>query len=259
MAEPLTKEKKNGELYVRLPHVDAQIDEMVSLDLGELTKRLSITNPHSKGFLASETLIHLIRKALREANKDVVDAVIRVLFIRCEANLRKQVSHTLPNAEKIREDALAELGAIIARDGAGKVPNRLDLFEWRFNLQFKSLRLDAIKRETKAVNRAATISEDSDAVELADFEAAFEKLAGYQTNSNSNVVYAPSPEDQLIARDIYKVIYELPKDERNAFIAVQVMGLTEKQAGKQYGVSDRTIRTRKQNAIAKLRRQKENL
>lgn len=266
MAIPLTKRRKikgdlkvnTGELYVRLSKVDEEIDEVINLNHIELQERLSITNPQQHGYLSSETLIYLIRNGLRASNRPIVDAIIKVLFIRCEANLRKQVSNSLPNAQHIREEALAELGNIIGRDGTGKVPNRLDLFEWRFNLQFKSLRIDAIRRETRAVNRNASISDDASSFDIADLEAAFENVANTRKSSDSNVIYAPSPEDQMMERDIYNEIMKLPKDERDALIATKIFGLTEEAAAKKFRVSDRTIRTRKKNAIARLESLKEN-
>jgi len=219
MAIPLTKRKKPdkegelGELYVRLPQVECQIDDVIELNLDDLRPRLEILNRTDAAFLASETLVHLIRKARREENKPVLDAAVKALFMRCEANLLRTVDNSLPNADTIREDALAELGRLLARDGTGKVPDRLDLFEWRFNLQFKSLRIDAIRRETQAVNRNASLPSDATAIDVADLEAAFEKVASCQTSSDSSGIYAPSPEDHMLARDIYIQLNALPKDE----------------------------------------------
>ncbi|MEP4989815.1 MAG: sigma factor-like helix-turn-helix DNA-binding protein [Paracoccaceae bacterium] len=264
MAIPLTKRKKPdkagelGEPYVRLPQFECQIDNVIELELEDLRTHLDVFDRKDKAYLASETLIHLIRKARREKNRPVLDASVKALFRRCEANLLKTVDNSLPNAGKIREDTLAELGKLLARDGTGKVPDRLDLFEWRFNLQFQSLRIDAIRRETSAVNRNASLPSDATAVDVADLEAAFDKVASCQTTSDARGIYAPSPEDQMMARDIYRQLCALPKDERNALIETKIIGLTEEEAGSKLGVSSRTIRTRKKNAIARLKSLKES-
>ncbi len=264
MAIPLTKRKKPdkagelGEPYVRLPQVECQIDNVIELELEDLRTHLDVFDRKDKTYLASETLIHLIRKARREKNRPVLDASVKALFRRCEANLLKTVDNSLPNAGKIREDTLAELGKLLARDGTGKVPDRLDLFEWRFNLQFQSLRIDAIRRETSAVNRNASLPSDATAVDVADWEAAFDKVASCQTTSDAKGIYAPSPEDQMMTRDIYRQLCALPKDERNALIETKIIGLTEEEAGSKLGVSSRTIRTRKKNAIARLKSLKES-
>lgn len=264
MAIPLTKRKKPdkagelGEPYVRLPQVECQIDNVIELELEDLRTHLDVFDRKDKTYLASETLIHLIRKARREKNRPVLDASVKALFRRCEANLLKTVDNSLPNAGKIREDTLAELGKLLARDGTGKVPDRLDLFEWRFNLQFQSLRIDAIRRETSAVNRNASLPSDATAVDVADLEAAFDKVASCQTTSDAKGIYAPSPEDQMMTRDIYRQLCALPKDERNALIETKIIGLTEEEAGSKLGVSSRTIRTRKKNAIARLKSLKES-
>lgn len=264
MAIPLTKRKKPdkagelGELYVRLHQVECQIDDVIDLELEDLRTRLNVFNWKDTAYLASETLVHLIRKARREKNRPVLEAAVKALFRRCEANLLRTVDNSLPNAGKIREDTLAELGKLLARDGTGKVPDRLDLFEWRFNLQFQSLRIDAIRRETNAVNRNASLPSDATAVDVADLEAAFDKVASCQTTSDANGIYVPSPEDQMMARDIYRQLFMLPKDERNALIETKIIGLTEEEAGNKLGVSSRTIRTRKKNAIARLKSLKES-
>ncbi len=264
MAIPLTKRKKPdkegdlGELYVRSPQVECQIDDVIELELEDLKRRLCIFNRKDTAYLKPETLVHLIRKARREENRPILDAAVKALFKRCEANLRRTVDNSLPNADKIREDTLAELGKLLARDGTGKVPDRLDLFEWRFNMLFKSLRIDAIRRETQAVNRNASLPSDATAVDVADLEAAFEKVASCQTSSDSSGIYAPSPEYHMMARDIYRQLNALPKDERNALIETKIIGLTEEEAAKKLGVSARTIGTRKRNAIARLRSLKES-
>ncbi len=264
MAIPLTKRKKPdkagelGEPYVRLPQVECQIDNVIELELEDLRTHLDVFDRKDKTYLASETLIHLIRKARREKNRPVLDASVKALFRRCEANLLKTVDNSLPNAGKIREDTLAELGKLLARDGTGKVPDRLDLFEWRFTLQFQSLRIDASRRETSAVNRNASLPSDATAVDVADLEAAFDKVASCQTTSDAKGIYAPSPEDQMMTRDIYRQLCALPKDERNALIETKIIGLTEEEAGSKLGVSSRTIRTRKKNAIARLKSLKES-
>ena len=254
MTRPLTKRKKpDNSLYVRPEKIEKEIDDVIGLDLHSLTRRLFIADPKQSGYLSSETLMHLIRHALSANEKPVVDVVIKVLFSRCEAILQNQVLNSLPNAQNIREEVLAELGKLIARED----PERLDVYECRFNLAFRNLRIDVINRETLAVNRIASVSDDSNVVEVADLEAAFDRVASFQTSSDSNAIYAPSPEDQLIAREIYAQIHQLPRNERDALIETKIMGMTEQEAGKKLGVSDRTIGTRKRNAIAKLKNQKE--
>lgn len=259
MPIPLTKRRKPkeegevGELYARLPHIDLQIDDAVKLRWDDLKARLAISDRKNDEYLASETLVHLIRKSRREGSKPVLDAVITALFVRCEASLLRTVRESLPNASHIREEVMGEFAKLLARDGTGNLPDRLDPFEWRFNLVFKSLRLDAIRRETRAVNRNISVSDDVTAVDIADMEAVFDKVANLQTSSDSCSIYAPSPEDQMMAQDIYKQLNTLPKDERNALIETKIFGLTEEAAGRKLGVSARTIGTRKRNAIARLR------
>lgn len=259
MAIPLTKrrkQKKNGEvgeLYVRPPDVERQIDDAAGLSLDGLKERLTITDRDDAAYLKSETLVHLIRKARREGMRPVLDAAVTRLFMRCEANLLRSVRESLPNAEHIREEVMGEFAKLLARDGTGNVPDRLDPFECCFNLTFKSLRLDAIRRETRAVNRNMSVSDEVTTVDIADMEATFDKVASVQTTSDSHAIYAPSPEELLMAQDIYKKLNTLPKDERDALIATKILGLTEEAAGAKLGVSARTIGTRKRNAIARLR------
>lgn len=55
---------------------------------------------------------------------------------------------------------------------------------------------------------------------------------------------APSPAAELEAREVYAIIAALPPDFRDAIMAVDVVGLSYREAGRALGVREATVTTR---------------
>ncbi len=257
MARPLTKKKKNGGRYTRHQEIENEIDSVLALSLDEQRKHLLISMPKQKGYLRSETLVHMARIAVRHNDQSFREAVVKVLFIRCEANLKSTVANRLPNADDIRLEVLSQFGGLIAKDGTGKNPNQLDAFECRFNLVFKALRIDVVRRELKLTNRIASLPNAQSTDEADDVEDAFERLVSRKRSPDTTAEYSPSPEELLIVKDILAAIEALPPDEQMALKLVRILGYTELAAAEKLGVSDRTIRNYITSATARLKGMKE--
>lgn len=56
----LQKHKKNGELYLRRPEVEAEITALKSLNVEELEKRCLISS-QADGYISIEALLHFVR------------------------------------------------------------------------------------------------------------------------------------------------------------------------------------------------------
>jgi RNA polymerase sigma-70 factor (ECF subfamily) len=63
------------------------------------------------------------------------------------------------------------------------------------------------------------------------------------------------PEQRLESQELYKVISELPDDFRDALIAIDIVGLSYREAGKALGVREATITTRLHRARQRVARQ----
>ena len=257
MARPLTKKSKEGELYTRPPAVETQINEWLLDDLPTLNRRLLVTDKTSPDHLRSETLVHFIREAHRNGDDARRDATLRVLFRRCETILSAKIHNDVPNAEALREDILSELGELIALDGTGEFPDELDFYECRFNLAFRTLRLDSLDREFAELDRVADLPDETESEDPADPEDVFARLSGaFRTPANQ--------EGTVFLGQLLAAINALPPDEREAVVLVHVMGYDQESddprketAATRCRCEGRTIRNRLARAAVKLSRFKE--
>ena len=191
-----------------------------------------------------------------------MNAVLPVLLRRCEANLVARVPDGgMPDAAGIRQKILDDLADLFVTDGTGDSPNVLDIYECRFNLAFRALRIDAVRRDARR-KRSITVvglppsevaSEPDDHGEaLARMSDAFKTL--------------PTQEWDVFREPFVKAIESLPANERNAVFLVHVLGYKqesedpeEETAATRCNCTGRTIRNRLRRAAAKLSQFKEYL
>ena len=257
MARPLTKHK-DGVRYTRPSVVEANIDDVVRAEPATVRRRLLVTDKSASGYLRSECLVHIIREAHRNGDEKTRDAVLPVLLGRCEAILGTKVSDRLPNAAQLREDVLSELCELLLTDGAGDQPDELDFYECKFNLAFRTLRLDVIERELRVVNRNADLPDHGDVDKPDAYEDAFARVSeAFQTPAIQ--------QSKLFLEDLWEAINALPPDQRRAVILVHVLGYDEESenpkkvtAATLCNCTGRTIRNRLSRAAEKLARFKED-
>jgi hypothetical protein len=262
MAEPLTKRTKSGALYSRPAAIEAAIDKALALDRLTLERRAAVVDKNSPEYIATECLVHLVRKRHREANAPGRDQLLNLLFQRCVSSLvRALPDDRAPNAAYIRDEALGRLGELFAEDGTGDNPDELDYFEVRFNSAFAALRTDLVRAEIRIARRFAHLPEgdDEEGRLISDDEAIARLPEAALRNPASQA-------DRVFLRQVSKVINELPPDQRQAVILVRVMGYeaesddpTKVTAATRSGVSGRTIRKRLRQAGGVLKRYKEEL
>jgi hypothetical protein len=257
MARTLTKQK-DGVRYARPAVVEANIDDAVGADFATLRRRLLITDRSASGYLRSECLVHLIRHAHRNGDDRSRDAILPVLLGRCEAILGTKVLDRLPNATQLREDVLSEFCELLLADGAGDQPDELDFYECKFNLAFRTLRLDVIERELRAVNRNADLPDYGEADKPDAYEDVFARVSeAFQTPATQ--------QSTLFLEDLWEAINALPPDQLKAVILVHVLGYDEESdnpkkvtAATLCNCTGRTIRNRLSRAAEKLARFKED-
>lgn len=259
MARPLTKRNQYGVPYVRPRALEFEIDDALRLDLSTLRRRLLITDRASPEYLQSECLIHLIRDALRSGDDQRRDAILEVLLRRCEAILKAKISDGEQNAEKLREMVMSDFAELLASDGRGEQPNELDFYECKFNLAFRTLRIDVIRNEKRHLKRNAQLPAHEDEGEPDAYEDVFARL--------SEAFRIPSTqESHLFLEELVEAINALPNDERKAVILCHKLGYKEESedpdevtAATLCKCSGRTIRNRLSRAAAKLSRFKEDI
>ena len=259
MVRPLTKRRSSGELYIRPPAVETQIDEALNLDLATIRQRLEITNHRTSGYLRSECLVHLIRESIRTGDRDKGNLVSPVLLLRCETILKNKISdNEFSDAENLRDEILGQFGEMLASDGAGTDPEELDIYEVRFNLAFRTFRLDAVKQEGNYRKRFLLLPSPSGVEEEESDEDVLARL--------SDAARIPATqESRVFLLEVWKPFMALPEEELKAVIFCRIMGYkiesedpNEVTAATLCNCSGRTIRNRLVRAATKLARFKED-
>jgi len=258
MAEPLTKHDAQGTRYTRPGTIDADIDTALALDLAALRARLLVAAADAADYLRSEALVHLVRRARRSGDQTLIGAVLPVLLGRCEAILRERIrDHQMPDAESVREEVLGAFSELFAADGIGDRPDELDYYECRFNLAFRTFRIDFVRSEIVRIRPIVSLPDARDDGEPEADEEVFAQL--------SETFRSPATQEAAaIWAEWAEAIERLPPDERDAVVLVHVLGYQEESkdpsvetAATRCRCTGKTIRNRLTRAAAKLSRFKE--
>ncbi len=172
-------------------------------------------------------------------------------------NMYKHVPDGLGfDASFVRDEVIGRLGELFGDDAGPASTAELDFYEIRFNRAFSKLRIDVVRAEaakarTEPLLEIGEMSEDeTDEVALARLSQAF---------------HAPSDaEGYAEIAELCRAIDALPPEEREAVVLRHVFGYevesinpAEITVAKVCKVSGRTIRSRLNAALARLRRLKE--
>lgn len=263
MARPLTKIDSDGALYVRPSGVETQLEEASRLSLADLRNRLRITDRNDPSHLRSECLVHLIREGRRSDDQALMSAVLPVLLGRCEANLLVKVPDGgVQDAAGVRQAILDDLAELFVVDGSGDFPDELDFYECKFNMAFRTLRIDGVRRAARQRKRTVQVV-DLPPLEVKSMPDAYDD--GFARMSEAFRVL-PTQEWDSYREPFVQAIEALPPDEREAVVLVHVLGYKEESedpeeetAATRCNCTGRTIRNRLTRAAAKLSRFKEDL
>ena len=246
MVRPLTRCRRDGVRYVRPQAIETEIEVALREDPATLRERLLITDKASPDHLSSECLVHLIRDALRRRDDERLNRALPVLLGRCEAILRTKIANSLQGADQLREEVLSEFSEFLASDGTGERPDDLDFYECRFNAAFRVLRIEAVRRELKRLERTAEpLGPGDERAAHAHDEDAFARLESSRTREAINA---------------------LPPDERKALVLHHEYGYKvestdpgEVTVATLCKCTGRTIRNRLSRAAARLSELKEDV
>lgn len=246
MASPLTriKVRSNKDLYTRPTLVEAEIDHVLTLSPNERRRRGKEQNPSSGEFLRSETLVHLLRLDLRQGGDGTPYLV--TLIQRCQGNLRSTIHRDVPQAQQLRQEILQEFALAFTREVA-EGGDELDFFECKFNSAFRSLRTNMFNAHMDRVAKLAPQQAEGGRDE-----------EGAATGVVPDVWASQRGEDAAYLREVAAFVMTFPPDERKAIALCRIKGLTQKKAGLELGVDERTIRNLLARADAKLASIKES-
>jgi hypothetical protein len=257
LARPLTKTKTDGSVYRRPPEVEAQIDEALRLAPPDLLRRVQIKDRDDAGYLCPEVLVHLLRRELPNPQKHrdqaLMNVLVQTLTARCNRTLLVTVpDDVLPNAADVRDKIWDDLLDLFFGEGCN--PDDLDIYECRFNMALRTLRIDAVRSTLRRREKVIALGDLAPA-EAGTADGDEEILA-----MHSDDVSLPPPQDREVLRiQLFEAIEALPADEYWAYTLVRLLGYKEESgdpdemtAAKRCNCSGRTIRNRLKRAEKKL-------
>lgn len=243
MALPLTKRHcADDELYTRRVKVEAEIDALLALPAAERQRRATIGNGVA-GWISDEALVHLVRDAMRQGDGAARDALMRLLFIRCQQRLKLAMpDKAFQNAGHLRDEVLGRFGELVASDGHGDNPDRLDYYEVNFAHAFKNLRTDVRREQDRALGRDVQLPDDQETE--GDDPIRKDRVS----RRAEELTMLPALQESLQnARDLDARLEGLNNKERKA-VVLQAMGYpqhaldpTTETIAKKCGVSERTV------------------
>jgi hypothetical protein len=252
MARPLTKTAHQGNLYTRSPSVEAAIDGAIGRDLETLSRHAAIADRLSPEFLPLECLVHLIRDALRRGDEDMTNALLQRLLGRCDAILRKKIPADIAGDwDEVRAEILGDLAVLFVEDATdGK--HKLDFFECRFNLAFRTFRIPYLKEEiARSRGRVYALPDSGEQRDLGDDRFLSELAAKFRDQD--------PPVDLALRQSISNAMDTLPFDQCKAVMLVYYQGLPIESedpsvttAATVCGVTGRAIRYRLSKALETL-------
>lgn len=249
MASPLTRlEVATGKAMNRPLEVEAEIDAVLLETPQRLHERLGVKTPSEPSYLRSETLVHLIRQALRR--RETGEEFFFVLNARCDAILKARLSATITDVDQLRQDILTDLATSIVEDiltGA----DAMDFFECKFNLAFRGMRIDHLDkhlfRQGKTIQLKPHDSEGD--------EPEFPK----STDPSYTPPAFADPETVLQLKQVLAFIRkELPLEVQRAVVLVRIFGWTQERAATHLNVTEKTIFNRLKAADDKIASVKED-
>lgn len=169
--EPLRKRDRNGTLYTRLPSVEEKLLEIGALTRDEIAARCDIQERESPKYVPSECLVYLLREHRSRPLDNCSERIFKTLM--------ERVLHGLPQPEtsddekerltdgNVRDEGRYRFLEMLAKDRLEYL-EALDVYEIRFQMALKALRVDAQRRVYARDNPLETIETDPETGEVAE-------------------------------------------------------------------------------------------
>ena len=248
------KNVKTGATYKRFPSLEAVLKQLLALSRNEIVLRCEIDDEDHADFVPSECLVYLVRSCRNEPASPH--------FERLYTALMKRILQRVPTAEskdgkklylkesRIQEGVIDSFQELLALDRT-TYEERLDFWEVAFGMALKKLKItvqDKVWRETK---RSALL-EDPETGEVA-----------------AHVSEAPGTSDPFDPEELLKKYYReqlpaaiesLTPDQRRIIkmclegFPIDSIDPNVVTISKALNLSEKTVRTRRKDALAALKR-----
>lgn len=252
---PLRKRnKESGEVYTRTKEITAKLAEINALTHEQLSTRCIVEDPKSANYLPSECLLYLVRERRSGPFDEYSETLFKALIGR--------VSRGLPQAESfdgtsermtdcnVREEGRHRFLTMLMKDRQEYFEG-LDIYEVRFAMALKKLRLDAQRKVYPKDNPLESIEIDHETGEIApEVEQASGTFNPFDSAATANF-------DYLLRLD--KAIDGLPELQKTIVVMIRNEFPIESKEPEVVNISKtlkktpKTIRTHRDHAYATLR------
>lgn len=253
MIDPLRKRKPDGSLYTRFPDIEKTLGELDRLSKKDLLDRCRLPKGPAS-HVPTECVLHFVRRSSATKNEVLFEQLFKILA--------ERIRRALPRVEnpdgttlsftksQVYEQVYDKFVTLLVEERASYV-ERLDFFEIHFNGGLARLKTDAQDKAWKDENRHAELEGDEDSGEIeAEVEAAAGSYDPFDASVLDDFLYRSRLDaamDELLP--LQKRIIEMWRQE----IPINSIDPTVETISKSLGKSEKTIRTHRDLAFARLR------
>jgi hypothetical protein len=155
--------RPEGGFYARRPEIEACTDVALNQSLETVVRRAHIRNQRDPDYVPMECLLHLLREARLNRDKNAEGKLYAPFMARCEARLKKAMpDDSRPDAAGKRDEIMQAFGLLFARVGTNLDATELDYYEVNFNHALQTLRFKTLRKEATHTKVFVDISQETD-------------------------------------------------------------------------------------------------
>ncbi len=257
---PPLQQLENGVPYKRFEHVEERIAQLSQLPPKELLARCGIRDKSDAGYVASECLLHFLRRTREDDFEghfaDLFELFAARVFGRMLSGKSSDGQRVSLSRQSIREEVMDNLVKWIVSDRTDYV-KRLDFFEVRFDMALARLICSAERKVWRHENRTVEIEDESEPGEISrEVETAIGSFDFLDNPENYSFEYRLALDaaiDQLppLQQQIVEMLrHQIPIDSK-------VPGVVT--ISKTLGKVEKTIRNQRDKAFATIREKLDHL
>ncbi|MGY6126925.1 sigma-70 family RNA polymerase sigma factor (plasmid) [Paraburkholderia strydomiana] len=252
LPKALTRKNAEGEVYRRLPDVDDSIVQWETVDAMLVASAAGNLDYRADGYLRSEVLLHLLRRAGKERRSDDFYPLFHAFMARVRRLIRPRFARRPGNPDELADETCSALAKLLAEDAADSANDEMDFFEVRFGNALSFLVLDRLEENRLWYARHPSredLADDGEVVDVASLDDSRD-LTG--------------PERAAFGAQINRAFHALTEEERSILELRYLKGMKttstvadEETITKKLKLSERTVRNRLMRAVKKLSKFKE--
>ncbi len=253
MVTPLRKINLEGKLYTRDAGIEEKLSVLNGLTQDELVVRCGIRKRDDPDYVPSECLVYFLRASRADPSVAGFEQLYKILAERVLRALPREGSAdgktvSLTNSI-IRDEVFGKFAVLLSSDRT-EYSEKLDYFEIRFDGALASLKRDARKKAWRDENRTATLEYDDKTGDLTEeIERAvgsFDPISQFENDSSDYRLQLEAtidilPPEQMRIIEMLRKGVPIDSKETGVVTIAKVLGKSEK-----------TIRTHRDKAIARL-------